>query len=469
MQKFREKYVMGRTVLLRGSSGRARRGHACNGDEPEPTVAGSYKEKIMKSAKVACIIALALFVMLAIPGSLAAQKHIRYTVTDLGTLGGTFGRAWGINNNGSVVGFATLAGDTALHAFLWRKGVITDLSTLAPTDTLAFSAAYSINDNDEAVGLSETSVPDAQNTCGDSLICLPVLWKNGVITALPTLGGTDGQASGINNRGQVVGSAETGETDPTCQVPVFKPAIWERGQVHALPTAPFRNGLVGGGPGPAGNNERGQVVYVAVTCDFSAGRALLWKNNRVIDMGTLAGLGIAPISINNKEQASGTYTTTAGINRAFLWQHGVATDLGTLPGDNFAEGGAINDRGQIVGQSCSTTSCAVFLWQNGVMLDLNTVVPADSSVFMFAATGINSRGQIVGWAVQKSTGLLRAFLATPCGEGESGEEGCQNSAPSKSAAQPDTSERPTIFLPEILRQRLGSRYHIPSLGASRPQ
>ena len=320
----------------------------------------------MKSRILACITAMTLFAALAVPVPLTGQEqqkdkkdHRRYAVTDLGTLGGTFGRAWGINNNGAVVGYATLAGDTALHAFLWRNGVMTDLSTLAPTDTLAFSVAYSINDNDEAVGLSETSVPDPQNTCGDSLVCLPFLWRNGVITALPTLGGTDGSASAINNRGQVVGTAETGDIDPTCQIPVVKPTIWEKGEPRALPTAPFLNGLVGGGPGPAGNNEKGQVVGIAYTCDFSAVRPLIWEKNKIIDMGNI-GATPAPVSINNKVQVGGTYPDPAtGVNRAFFWENGVATDLGTLLGDVTAEGGAINDKGQIVGQSCSTTSCSV--------------------------------------------------------------------------------------------------------------
>jgi uncharacterized membrane protein len=57
-----------------------------------------------------------LSVTLALPVCLAAQeqrenhKLPRYTVTDLGTLGGTFGQAQGINDKGWVVGFATLGG-----------------------------------------------------------------------------------------------------------------------------------------------------------------------------------------------------------------------------------------------------------------------------------------------------------------------------------------------------------------------
>jgi probable HAF family extracellular repeat protein len=339
----------------------------------------------MKSRTLTCFTVMTLFAALAIPLRLTGQEQQkdkkdrrRYTVTDLGTLGGTFSRAFGINNTGSVVGYSTLIENSPfrpLHAFLWRKGVMTDLSTLAPTDTLAFSAAYSINDNDEAVGLSETSTPDSQNTCGDSLVCLPVLWRDGVITALPTLGGTDGQASAINNRGQVVGIAQTDKIDKMCQTPVLKPTVWEGGQARALPTAPFRDGIVGGAPGPAGNNNNGQVVGIITTCDGSSSRAVLWEKHKVIEMGTIKGSSTpAPIAINTKAQATGTYTTNAGINRAFVWQDGVFTDLGTLHGNISAEGGSINDRGQIVGQTCSTTSCTVFLWQNGVMIDLNLVV-----------------------------------------------------------------------------------------------
>jgi|ERR1700674_3226283 probable HAF family extracellular repeat protein len=80
---------------------------------------------------------MTFFAALAIPLWLAAQdqeeqnkKQSDYAVLDLGTLGGTFATALGVNNKGWVTGFANLAGDQNHHAFLWVKGVKMDLGTL---------------------------------------------------------------------------------------------------------------------------------------------------------------------------------------------------------------------------------------------------------------------------------------------------------------------------------------------------
>jgi hypothetical protein len=69
------------------------------------------EEAAMNSRKLTGITAMIVFVVVAIPLQLTAQ-HTHYTVTDLGTLGGTFSFAGGINNRGDIEGFSTLPGDT---------------------------------------------------------------------------------------------------------------------------------------------------------------------------------------------------------------------------------------------------------------------------------------------------------------------------------------------------------------------
>ncbi|HEV2729388.1 MAG TPA: hypothetical protein VGV15_05100, partial [Terriglobales bacterium] len=211
------------------------------------------------------ITAITLFATLAIPVRLAAQ--VRYTVQDLGTLGGTFSTANSINNKGWVPGGATILGDTALHAFLWRKGVMTDLGTLGGPNSIAL---YPLNERGQVTGYSDTFTPDpnGEDFCGfgTNLICLPFVWQKGVMSPLPTLGGNNGLAGEINNRGRVVGLAENATLDSTCvapnpQVLQVEPVIWEEGEIHQLPTFP-------GDPDGGANaiNDRGQAVGFSGTC-----------------------------------------------------------------------------------------------------------------------------------------------------------------------------------------------------------
>jgi probable HAF family extracellular repeat protein len=114
---------------------------------------------------------------------------------DLGTLGGTDGRANGINTKGAVVGVSALVGDSAEHATLWDHGAIVDLGSLGGS----FSIATAINSKGEITGWSAS--PSGA----------PVfLWKNGVMTDISA--GTQGNAFSINDKGQVVGVGSPGAT-----------------------------------------------------------------------------------------------------------------------------------------------------------------------------------------------------------------------------------------------------------------
>ncbi|MBC8377670.1 MAG: hypothetical protein H8E62_00700 [Planctomycetes bacterium] len=78
------------------------------------------------------------------------QAEVRYTITNLGTLGGSRSEATGINDSGQVIGSSRIAGDAETHAFLYDNGVMTDLGTLGGST----SGASSINNNGQIVGAS---------------------------------------------------------------------------------------------------------------------------------------------------------------------------------------------------------------------------------------------------------------------------------------------------------------------------
>ena len=97
----------------------------------------------------AVIAALVMYVVLGSGTATATPPSV--TVTDLGTVGGTFSRAVAVNGNGQVVGESYTAGDAATHAFSWtQKGGIVDLGTLGGT----FSAASAVNGSGQVVGES---------------------------------------------------------------------------------------------------------------------------------------------------------------------------------------------------------------------------------------------------------------------------------------------------------------------------
>ncbi len=74
-------------------------------------------------------------------------------ITTLGSLGGTKTFAHALNNTGTIVGSSCITGNTAMHAFLYENGMMTDLNTLIPQDSgWTLVEAYDINDDGAIVG-----------------------------------------------------------------------------------------------------------------------------------------------------------------------------------------------------------------------------------------------------------------------------------------------------------------------------
>jgi probable HAF family extracellular repeat protein len=395
----------------------------------------------------------------------------RYSVVNLGTLGGEFGSsATSINNKGWIAGVANLSGDTEEHAALWRDGLVTDLGTLGGDNSNVNLPGE--NDNGLIVGFAQTSdidplgeqfctfscTPNGGICNGSNQSCRGFRWRNGVMDPLETLGGNNSAATGTNNRGLIVGLAENSTQDPNCippQVLDYKPVVWRENTIHELPVV---DGDSTGGA--AAVNDNNQIVGASGICGSGPGlglipiHAVLWQNHSVTDLGNLGGaVNNIAFGINNAGQIVGA-SDLPGDNtgHAFLWQKGVMSDLGTVAGDVFSIASAINSNGQVVGVSCDENgNCRAFRWQRGMMTDLNTLIPTDSSLYLLVANDINSRGEIVGIAFDQSKGEPVAFAAVPCSQ-QTNVQGCVDPV--------DTAvglKRQKAVLPDDVRKVLGRR------------
>lgn len=82
-----------------------------------------------------------------------AFSAIDAMMVDLGTLGGGSSYAYGINDGGDIVGYSWLA-DGDQHAFLYEDGTMLDLNSLIPSNSgWELLQAYAINDSGQITGV----------------------------------------------------------------------------------------------------------------------------------------------------------------------------------------------------------------------------------------------------------------------------------------------------------------------------
>jgi len=324
-----------------------------------------------------CLTVLLSFVILACgqspaptaPGASAVDigaPIVPYEAIDLGTLSdGRSAQATAINDNGQVVGWS----DNPARAFLWENGVMRDLGTLGG----AYSRPTDINRVGQVVGQSTTAEGRWH----------PFLWSDGLMSDLhpgaPNF--NESVSPRVNNSGQVIWSDYPVGVSDTRDRP--HPFLWSNGVL---------TDLLGRAGGALGINDHGQVVG-ATTAD---GLAYVWDNGTLQFLPSLGGAARA-YDINDRGQIVGrSQTTSPTIGHAVMWEGGQITDLGVLPGDSLSTTGGITESGHVVGMSFNDVYAGghPFGWQQGVLLPLSPTYQADSLFVLLA--GVNESGTVAG-------------------------------------------------------------------------
>ena len=376
----------------------------------------------MKSLHKTTIAALALA---ALTTTTFAQTP-QYQVTDLGAVNGE-SEAFAINNFDQVVGWSFLNNGTR-GAILWENGRKTILSSVGGT-----SAAYAINDQKVIVGKRGTRAVEftAPNQVRD----------------FGTFGGGEGTAFGINEYGDVAGSAQTRDAR-------WRAFSGKYDRVRGL----IDLGTLGGVQSSA-HDVNNVGVYAGWA--FTGGpthAALFVPGQKPQDLGTLGGPQSEAKSISDYFGVTGwsdlavrhTAPQNVGnVKRAFLW----TPEAGRKNlGEPYSAGRPVRRDGsgrsyfQIIlqegefrrtvnvygvdtfgnGVSKNNTVCGhakIYLGPaprlveravvavNGKMFDLNIVSGNNPEWNLTHAWGINDDDTIVGRGFNYRTGSFRAFIA----------------------------------------------------------
>ena len=386
----------------------------------------------MKSRSIS-LAALALSAALSVPIPVLAQKHHHYKLIDMGTFGGPMSSYPILNEHSTIVGWsATSVPTTAASnpficggvdgsisfvtvAFHFENGNLTDLRALPGANNC--SIPFWINNVGHAVGASENGEVDPFAGVNGQKA---VLWKNGQIHELESLGGNQTQALFINDHDQIVGISQNTMPDLYSLYEYLlglrvtgagggtqtRAVLWEKGKIRDL-------GTLGGSDAWASFiNEAGQIsgfAYTNDTPDPSTGLPrmdpFLWENGRMIDLGTFGGVFGFPNGMNNHGQVIGGSSilsnpgacnfenTNPGCD-PFLWDQGKLIDLSTSSiGGSPQSAFWINDAGEIVGGGTfANAPFDAYLWRKGVVTDLGALAGDCFS----EAYAINESSQVIG-------------------------------------------------------------------------
>lgn len=357
---------------------------------------GTSAPRLWPALARAALLAVVLLGLMGSPQEGAAQSGApprRYRIIDLGTLGGTDSRAYGVNNKGQVVGeaFGGPADPFGYgKAFVWTGGAMSGIAGVTG-GSYTYSGASAINNNGKVVGIfdpsDETGNPPTQ------------LFLYDISTGSLTFPLSPGSGVDINDAGQIL-AFRPSPSGVWSAVILGSSGMTDLGALFGEPFAGKKinaSGFVVGGPAQPPNHLNGY----------------LYDGSFVPISGSVGFYGFA---INDANQIAGSarqQTQFYGIRvRAALRQpDGTIQIFGSFNVNGDASASAINNLGQIVGTEYVSSVRIPFLIENGVMMNINSLLPANSGWLLRNANDINDRGEIVGSG--RINNEEHAFLLTP--------------------------------------------------------
>lgn len=313
--------------------------------------------------------------------ALSAQATSWYQIQLLETPTGTAIRPEAINDAGAIVGDARFAD----VAYLWQSGSAQPLPSLrsgAPTH------AAGINTQGQIAGSSG----------GDA-----VIWEQSQIKPLPW---GESEAEAINDAGTVVGQSGR------------QAVMWQGGQLLVLPSADHalesfaydvsESGIVVG-------TAHGSILNETENWY----QALRWDGDQLTVLRAGPGAATLAVGVNDLGSVVGNAYNpyAASKNSAVRWDGEVATLLNPIAGMDDSSAFGINNMGLVVGFSNTGAESRATLWEDNAAIDLTLMLTNGQGWNLWQATGINNKGQIIGFGAYE--GRWAGYLLTPVPEANS--------------------------------------------------
>ena len=318
----------------------------------------------------------------------------RYRIIDLGTLGGSFSKAYAVNNKGQVVGESLTAANLDVHPFVWTGGTMRAIPGLAGNDN-ASGRITGINNNGTLAGTWDSGAQGDQG----SLFVYNI--ESGALSFPFGQGNSFGED--INDAGQIL----AGRMPPGGGV-ISYVILSTSGTVDLSASygARFQGMEI---------NAYGEVIGLPGAPNAPL-ESLIYSDGTVKSIGPAGFFGVA-FNDDPYHNVIGGFTreqtqffgirSRAAVRRS----NGTYQIFGSFNVANDAIVVAMNNVNQMVGNERGLGGRIPFLIENGSMKQLGGLLPPNSGWQLLEANDINDRGEIVGMG--RINGEDHAYLLTP--------------------------------------------------------